>query len=221
MDEWLNASGNENIKNFVTGGGTNGSASVVLPEGASREDQDIANIYNEAYNNAVGIEKRAQQAALDAYKAYDLSSKYLAAQNKANGLEGLGVADTSALRLSSQYQNALSQANATRENSLQENSRNMQNDVNTVRGEWASREEAEAKEKYANAEANLGIFDNKTAVEYYLNAIGYEKGSEEYNSLLGIWQAMYGDVYENNDGSYNWEQFWSDIAKKMTPKIQN
>lgn len=196
-DEWLNASGNENIKNFVSGGKTNGKATTaVLPEDATREEQDIANIYQNAYNNAIGIEQRAQQAELDAYKAQDLSAKYLAAQNKASGLGGLGVADTSALRLSSQYQNALSEANATRAAELQKNFQTMQNDVNTVRGEWASREEAKAETKYENAEANLSNFDDKTAVSSYLNALGYEKGSNEYNSLLGVWQSMYGRVYD-------------------------
>ncbi|MBQ9113914.1 MAG: hypothetical protein IJY05_03220 [Clostridia bacterium] len=191
LDEWMNA--NPDMKNFVSGTqNAGGAVNAVLPEGASREEQDLAQVYQTAYNNAVAIDKRAQNAILEANKAHDLSMKYLAAQNEANGLGGLGIADTSSIRLSSQYQKALTDAYATKEASLLENYQKMTEDASTIRGEWASREEAEADEKYAKTETAILNTDDEDTVKAYLNAAGYEEGTEDYTSLLNDWRLASG-----------------------------
>lgn len=167
---------NPEMSGFVTGSGA-------MPENATREEQDVAQIYQSAYANEQAINKRADNAIFDANKAHDLASKYLAVQNEANGLGGLGVADTSSLRLSSQYQKALADVNATRENALQENYSKMQEDVQTVRGEWAS--QAEAKKQ--NAGTYISRLKDKSSVAQYLIANGFEEGSNDYNQLMDQW----------------------------------
>lgn len=198
LDAWMKA--NPGMKNFVSGGqNTGGAVGVTLPDGASREEQDLAQVYQSAYNNAVAIDRRAQNAVLEANKAHDLSMKYLAAQNEANGFGGLGIADTSSIRLSSQYQKALTDAYATKEASLLENYQKMSEDASTIRGEWASREEAKADEKYANTENAILSSDNEDSVKEYLQAAGYEEGTEQYDNLLNRWYLMYGKSEEKNE----------------------
>ena len=198
LDAWMNA--NPDMKNFVSGGqNTGGAVGATLPDGASREEQDLAQVYQSAYNNAVAIDRRAQNAVLEANKAHDLSMKYLAAQNEANGFGGLGIADTSSIRLSSQYQKALTDAYATKEASLLENYQKMSEDASTIRGEWASREEAKADEKYANTENAILSSDNEDSVKEYLQAAGYEEGTEEYDNLLNRWYLMYGKSEEKTE----------------------
>lgn len=174
-------------------------------EEPSLEEQQIAKIYEESALNEEKINNRALQAALDANKAYDLASKYLAAQSEANGLSGLGV-DSSALRLSSQYQRALSEANATKEQSLFENYLNTSERADTVRGEWDSKrvaDEADAKEeaktKYQETKTEILMSTNEDAVKKYLTASGYEEGSNDYNSLMASWYLAYGE--DNDDGT--------------------
>lgn len=171
---------NPEMAGFVTGSGA-------MPETATREEQDVAKIYQSAYANEQAINSRADAAVLDANKAHDLSMKYLAAQNQANGLGGLGISDTSSLRLSSQYQKALSDVNATRENALQENYSKMQDDVQTVRGEWASQKEA----KKQSAGEYISGLKNSSSVDAYLKAIGFEEGSSEYSELMAQWKTGY------------------------------
>lgn len=199
LDAYMNA--NPGMKDFVSGGkNTGGAVSFVLPEGASREEQDLASVYQTAYNNAIEIDKRAQNAVLEANKAHDLSMKYLAAQNEASGLSGLGIADTSALRLSSQYQKALTDAYATKEASLLENYQKMTEDANTIRGEWASREEAKAEEakaeeetKYNNALNHMANITNEASLNAYLDAtFGNDTAKKE--ELAGIWGSTYKDI---------------------------
>ena len=198
LDAWMNS--NPDMKSFVSGTQkVGGAVNNVLPEGASREEQDVAQVYQSAYNNAVAIDKRAQNAVLEANKAHDLSMKYLAAQNEVNGLGGLGIADTSSLRLSSQYQKALTDAYATKEASLLENYQKMTEDASTIRGEWASREEAKADEKYLNTENAILASDSEDSVKDYLQATGYEEGTEEYNSLLNRWYLLYGKTEDKKE----------------------
>ena len=177
-DQYLAA--NPEMTDVVKGNG-------VMPETATREDQDVAQIYQSAYANEQAINQRADNAIFDANKAHDLASKYLAVQNEANGLGGLGVADTSSLRLSSQYQKALADVNATRENALQENYSKMQEDVQTVRGEWASQKEAK---KQSAGEYISGLKDS-SSVDAYLKAIGFDEGSLEYGELMAQWKTGY------------------------------
>lgn len=174
-------------------------------EEPSLEEQQIAKIYEESALNEEKINNRALQAALDANKAYDLASKYLAAQSEANGLSGLGV-DSSALRLSSQYQRALSEANAAKEQSLFENYLNTSERADTVRGEWDSKrvaDEADAKEeaktKYQETKTEILMSADEDAVKKYLTASGYEEGSNDYNSLMASWYLAYGE--DNDDGT--------------------
>ncbi len=191
LDAYMNA--NPGMKDFVSGGkNTGGAVSFVLPEGASREEQDIAQVYQSAYNNAIAIDKRAQNAVLEANKAHDLSMKYLAAQNEANGLGGLGIADTSALRLSSQYQKALTDAYATKEASLLENYQKMTEDANTIRGEWASREEAKAEAKYNNALNHMANITNEASLNAYLDAT-FGDDTTKKEEMKGIWSSLYKD----------------------------
>ena len=163
-----------------------------LPTGNTREDKDILSVYENAAQNAAGIEKRAENAQMQANKAYDLTQKYLAAQNQANGMTGLGVSDTSLLRASSQYQQALADANATREQSLLENYKEAQEDVNTIRGEWASKEEAAHEEKLQEIKDNVLYNDNLSSVKQYLSANGIEEGSSDYNNIMSAWELEYG-----------------------------
>jgi hypothetical protein len=179
-DQYLAA--NPKMTDYVTGSG-------VMPENATREEQDVAQIYQSAYANEQAINKRADNAIFDANKAHDLSAKYLAVQNEANGLGGLGIADTSSLRLSSQYQKALAEANATRESALQDNYSKMQEDVQTVRGEWASQEEAKKQTKYDNASSFISGVQDKSSVEAYLKALGFNEETEEYGELMAQWEA--------------------------------
>lgn len=189
MEDYLSAAGNEGLKNFVSGGRANGATSANIPENMSREDQDKIQIYNDAYSNALGIEKRYEQAVLDANKAHDLAGKYLAAQNQAQGLGGLGVSDTSSIRLTSQYQQALSDAHGTRENALQENYANMQDDINTVSGEWASKKEAD----FTQMKNEISLTDDEDKAKAYLEANGYKEGTDDYNKLMAAWALQYGD----------------------------
>ena len=215
LDAWLAA--NPKAKNAVA------ATSAILPEGASREEQDLASIYASAAENATAIERRAQQATFDANKANDLASKYLAAQNQANGLGGLGIADTSSLRLSSIYQKALSDANATREQSLMENYLNASEKADTVRGEWASREEVkaeqektEAKEKYTSTGNAILLSDDEDRVKQYLAAAGYAEGTDDYNSLLNRWMLSYGESQQAESdvlNSYGIENKANDLGK--------
>lgn len=168
-------------------------AAPEVPTGTTREEQDVLGVYQAAAQNAVGIEKRAQNAQLQANKAFDLTQKYLAAQNEANGLTGLGISDTSLLRASSQYQQALADANATREQSLLENYKAAQEDVSTIRGEWASKQEAEHDEKMAEIKENALYNEDAGAVNQYLAANGIEKGSDDYNSIMSSWELQYGE----------------------------
>lgn len=189
MDAYLSAAGNEGLKNFVSGGSASGAASTSIPENLSREDQDKLQIYRDAYNNAQGIETRHNQAVLDANKAHDLAGKYLAAQNQAQGLGGLGVFDTSSIRLSSQYQQALSEAYGTKETALQENYAKMQDDINTVTGEWASKKEAD----FAQMKNEISLTDDEDKAKEYLEANGYKEGTDDYNKLMAAWALQYGD----------------------------
>lgn len=169
---------------------------ATLPTGDTREDKDILSVYENAAQNAVGIEKRAQNAQLQANKAFDLTQKYLAAQNEANGLTGLGISDTSLLRASSQYQQALADANATREQSLLENYKTAQEDVSTIRGEWASKQEAEHDAKLTEIKENALYNEDPSAVKQYLAANGIVEGSEDYNSIMSSWELQYGESDE-------------------------
>ena len=194
MDDYLAAAGNEGLKNFVSGGRVNGATSANIPENMSREDQDKLQIYNDAYNNALGIEKRYDQAVLDANKAHDLAGKYLAAQNQAQGLGGLGVSDTSSIRLTSQYQQALSDAHGTRENALQENYANMQDDINTVSGEWASKKESD----FTRIKNEISLTDDEDKAKEYLEANGYKEGTDDYNKLMAAWALQYGETSKSD-----------------------
>lgn len=169
---------------------------ATLPTGDTREDKDIFSVYESGAQNAVGIEKRAENAQLQANKAFDLTQKYLAAQNEANGLTGLGISDTSLLRASSQYQQALADANATREQSLLENYKTAQEDVSTIRGEWASKQEAEHDAKLTEIKENALYNEDPSAVKQYLAANGIEEGSKDYNSIMSSWELQYGESDE-------------------------
>ena len=192
-EEYLEAAGNDGLSKFVQGNATGGANYKPMPEGATREEQDVINAWQSAYNNAVSIENNALQAKLNANKAHELATKYLAVQNKANGLDGLGIADTSALRLSSQYQQALADANSAKTNALQENYAQMNEDVNTIRGEWASQEEAKAQAKLSNVEAAIMSGDDETKVKKYLDAMGYTEGTQERSYLMETWNLAFGE----------------------------
>ncbi|MBQ5926568.1 MAG: hypothetical protein IIX01_01435 [Clostridia bacterium] len=208
--EWLNASGNEGVKAFVAGGEANGGTIAPIPEDASREEQDIMRVYQGAYNNAQGINRRADNAVFSANKAHDLAMKYLAAQNKAQGLDGLGVADTSKIRLSSQYQQALSDAYGTRESALQENQKAMNDDVNTIRSEWASQEEAKRQQKFTAAETYIQNMEDESTVDKYLNSIGFEDGTEEYQELLSTWANVHKVAFDKANDEKNYEEILMD-----------
>ncbi len=202
LDAWLAA--NPKVKKTV------GGTSAVLPEGATREEQDLASIYASAAENATAIEQRAQQSIFNANKANDLASKYLAAQNQVNGLGGLGIADTSSLRLSSIYQKALSDVYATKEQSLLENYLSASEKADVVRGEWASREEAKAeqaraeeKEKYTNTKNSILMSDDESKVKRYLAGAGYAEGTDDYNSLLNEWLLSYGESKQSESDTLN------------------
>ncbi len=182
-DQYLAA--NPEMTDFVKGSG-------IMPENATREEQDVARIYQSAYANERAINQRADNAIFDANKARDLSEKYLAVQNEANGLGGLGIADTSSLRLSSQYQKAIADTNATRENALQDNYSKMQEDVQTVRGEWASKV----------GDTIMGS-DDRIAVDRYLAANGIVEGTEEYDRYISQWELAYPDTLWYATGTYD------------------
>lgn len=151
----------------------------------SQQGKDILSAYSAAQLRENSIETAHKNQELAATKAYDLSQKYMAAQNEANGLSGLGIADTTAIRASSQYQNALADAYATREQSLTDNYAKLQDDVGTIRGQWASIKEAEKQDVMDNALAATSW----DAVNAYLDA-AIESGkikSEDKASALNSW----------------------------------
>lgn len=191
LDAWLEQ--NPEAKKYV------GASGTVLPEGASREERDLASIYASAASNAESIDLRAQQSILDANKARDLATKYLAVQNEANGLGGLGIADTSYLRLSSQYQKALADANATREESLLQNYLNASEKANTVRGEWASQEKAE----FDKIKADLINTDDENKAKEYLVANGFKEGTEEFDRLMSYHKLTYGESAKTEKETMN------------------
>lgn len=156
---------------------------AAMPETATAEDRAVATAYQSAYSRQKEIDKNADNAIFDANKAHDLAQKYLAVQNKASGLGGLGVSDTSSLRLSSQYQKALSDTNATRETATQDNYSLLQDRVDTIHGEWDNR-------RYNAAQSNIYNFYDWGSASNYLVSLGYEKGSQTYNEFKAQWQGM-------------------------------
>ena len=165
---------NPEMENVVKGTGT-------MPSTATAEQGAIANAYQTAYANQQAINRRADNAIYDANKAHDLAQKYLDVQNKANGLGGLGVADTSAIRLSSQYQSALSAANEARETSLSDNYTTLQDRVDTIRGEWDAK-------RYQTATNNILNFTDWGSASAYLKSLGFAEGSGTYNEFKAQWQ---------------------------------
>lgn len=151
----------------------------------SQQGKDILSAYSAAQLRENSIETAHKNQELAASKAYDLSQKYMAAQNEANGLSGLGIADTTAIRASSQYQNALADAYATREQSLTDNYAKLQDDVGTIRGQWASIKEAEKQDVMDKALSGTDF----ASVNAYLDAaVSSGKITEEdKKSALDQW----------------------------------
>lgn len=154
----------------------------------SQQGKDILSALNSYNYKEQEIANTYKNQELAAAKAYDLSQKYMAAQNEANGLSGLGISNTSSLRASSQYQNALADAYATREQASLDNYLAAQERIDTTRGEWASIKEAE-KQDIMDGALTATSFE---AAKSYLIANGIESGTAEYNKALSNWALQNG-----------------------------
>lgn len=179
---------------------TNNSKYANLTE---EQKNNLQNWYD-SYLNEESILKNTAEQRLQAAKTNDLYLKYLGVNNKMNGLEGQGIADSSLLRLQNNYMSALGGINSDSASRLSDNYRNAMN-TERVNSEGAI---AKAENEIASAVSNAynsGMTFKEAQDKLKAAYKGNESLVDRYLAQYGNWAESSADYDGDNQiGSSNW-----------------